>query len=245
MFLFTVFGTIFLVQAVTGVPGSARVVLRGLYSRSLPVIPAACQTGCAPFTPFLSGAACPVTQCCTTIFEAGYFECFKCVGAATNATDYSTAQEYVDVLTTSCTTEGFTLPELTFPGQNADRTLATVLPAGASTVPIFGPGSPASQSGSAISGSASAASQSVTASSASQSAVSGSAVPSASASGSPSSASVAPLSQSTATSPPSQTSAPASTTSAPSNSAAVLPRTQFEAVVGISAFVVTLQMLLV
>ncbi|KAJ6567383.1 hypothetical protein DFH09DRAFT_1314499 [Mycena vulgaris] len=147
MFLRTttvVFGALCLAQTVaaSGVPTSARRV-QGLHSRSLTVIPAACQTGCQPFTPFLAGASCPVTECCSTIFQTGYFECFKCVGVSTNATDFSIAQEYVDVLTTSCISEGFPLTERTFPGQNPARTLATALAPGASAIPVFSSGPPA------------------------------------------------------------------------------------------------------
>ncbi|KAJ7367805.1 hypothetical protein DFH08DRAFT_6094 [Mycena albidolilacea] len=128
-----------------GIPASARHIpgLR-VVARDLPVIPTACQVGCAPFAPFFGGESCPVTQCCSTLFEAGYFECFKCVGTSTNATDFSVAQEYVDVLMTSCIAEGFTLPVLTLPGQNPNRTLVSALPPGASAIPVF----PAEGSGS-------------------------------------------------------------------------------------------------
>ncbi|KAJ7087296.1 hypothetical protein B0H15DRAFT_306794 [Mycena belliarum] len=62
------------------------------------------------------------------LFQGSYFECLKCVGIATNATtaDFVQAQSLVDGLTVACSKEGFTLPELTFPGQNPNRTLATV-----------------------------------------------------------------------------------------------------------------------
>ncbi|KAJ7667522.1 hypothetical protein DFH06DRAFT_1322122 [Mycena polygramma] len=81
--------------------------------------------------------SCPVTQCCSDAFESGYFECYKCVGTAMNVTDFTLAQEYVDVVITSCKTEGFTLPVLTLPGQDPNRALASALPAGASSVPVF------------------------------------------------------------------------------------------------------------
>ncbi|KAJ7499422.1 hypothetical protein FB451DRAFT_1385125 [Mycena latifolia] len=144
-----VFGTMFLAQTVAGVPGSARRV-QALRPRNNINIPASCQAGCEVFTPFLAGASCPVTECCSMIFQTGYFECFKCVGVAINATDFSIAQEYVDVLTTSCIAEGIALPELTLPGQNSARTLATALPAGASSIPIFASGVPAAPSGSVV-----------------------------------------------------------------------------------------------
>ncbi|KAJ6463212.1 hypothetical protein C8R47DRAFT_1225164 [Mycena vitilis] len=135
--------SLFLLQtAVHGagiVPPSARHIpgFRARDARSLPDIPASCQAGCAPFAPFLQGESCPVTQCCSDAFESGYFECYKCVGTAMNVTDFTVAQEYVDVVITSCKTEGFALPVLTLPGQDPNRALASALPAGASSVPVF------------------------------------------------------------------------------------------------------------
>ncbi|KAJ7762745.1 hypothetical protein DFH07DRAFT_813325 [Mycena maculata] len=252
-------GTILFAQTVTGVPNTLRRV-QGLHSRSL-VVPAACQGICSPFAPFLAGAACPVTECCTTIFEAGYFECFECVGNSTHATDYSIAQEYVDVITTSCLTEGFTLPELTFPGQKSDRALATALPAGFSIIPVFAPSAPSGSASGAptVSGSAPGAASST-------SGVAGSATggPSGSATGlnptpvSPSSisglsfsgVSSGPSSQSTVTSPPSQSTATSppsasapSSSSTPSNAAA-RSRIPFSAVVALFA-VIAVEALLV
>lgn len=143
-----VFAAIYFAPTVAGVASSARRI-PGLRSRSLPTIPSACQAGCAPFAPFLAGAACPVTQCCSSLFETGYANCFRCIGESIHATDFSIAQEYVDVLTTSCVAEGFPLAVLTLPGQDANRTLTTALPADASAIPVFPPAS-----GSVISGSA-------------------------------------------------------------------------------------------
>ncbi|KAF7330853.1 hypothetical protein MVEN_02424700 [Mycena venus] len=205
------FGALFLLQAQTVhaagiIPASARSI-SGLRvgARDLPVIPAACQANCTPFAPFLTGVGCPVTECCSKIFEAGYFDCFKCVGTATNATDFTIAQEYVDVLTTSCISEGFPLPVLTLPGQNPDRTLVSALPPGASGLPVFPaePGANSVSGASPISGStpgssASGASQSVNP---------------------PSGSSSAPP-QSTVTAPPSPTS---SAPSAPSSSGTAPP----------------------
>ncbi|KAJ7666520.1 hypothetical protein B0H17DRAFT_1210565 [Mycena rosella] len=266
MFLRTtaiVLGSLYLVQTVAGGPSSVRRI-QGLNSRSLPAIPAACQAGCEPFTPFLAGATCPVTECCTAIFEQGYFKCFSCVGSALKATDFSVAQEYVDVLTTSCLSEGFTLPELTFPGQNPGRTLATALPAGASNIPIFASGSPVMPSSSVVrphsttptptrsahtgttTVSHSGASQ-IPGSASSKSSAAGSSVSVSQASapaGSQSSTTV-PVSQSTATSPSSVSSGASTLSSvsftgapAPTNppSAAFRPRARFEAV----AFLVAL-----
>ncbi|KAJ6516393.1 hypothetical protein C8R45DRAFT_243268 [Mycena sanguinolenta] len=121
------------ITAVRRIPGlRARVG-----ARDLPIIPTTCQDGCSPFQPFLTGATCPAAQCCTTAFDIGYADCFTCVGNATGATDFTIAQEYVDVLITSCLTEGFTIPVLTLPGQNPNRTLVSALPPGASTIPVF------------------------------------------------------------------------------------------------------------
>ncbi|KAJ7265907.1 hypothetical protein B0H12DRAFT_1100073, partial [Mycena haematopus] len=125
-------------------PAARRIPGLRLGARDLPVIPATCQADCAPFAPFLNGATCPATDCCSPAFDFGYADCFACVGNATHATDFSIAQEYVDVLITSCLAEGFTLPVLTLPGQNPNRTLFSALPPGASAIPVF----PAEGSGS-------------------------------------------------------------------------------------------------
>ncbi|KAJ6543910.1 hypothetical protein B0H19DRAFT_1267223 [Mycena capillaripes] len=207
------------------VPPSARSIPGHSFgARSLTNIPEACQGGCAPFAQFLAGASCPVTQCCSDIFEIGYFSCFLCVGNATKAADFTLAQEYVDIVITSCGTEGFSLPILTFPGQNPDRTLASALPAGASSLPVFAPGPSGSGSAVRSSSSTSSSAHTVTASH-SQSASgsgSGSAVstPASSTSGVSISGSGVSFSgsapQSSATSPPPQSTF--SPTSSPSSS---------------------------
>ncbi|KAJ6627334.1 hypothetical protein B0H10DRAFT_1993977 [Mycena sp. CBHHK59/15] len=207
-------------QSVTGVPRSGR----RIQMRELSNVPAACKADCDPFTPFLQGVSCPIAQCCTTLFEAAYFNCFKCVGTATNA-DFSIAQQYVDVVTTSCFIEGITLPELTFPGQNPNRTLATALPAGASTLPIF-PSAAASGSSSGSAVSASAASQTAPLS------VSPSAT--------------APPTQSTVTSPaPAASSAGSAAPSAPSNSGEIRLNPRFGAAAVAAAVLIALEALLV
>ncbi|KAJ7477228.1 hypothetical protein B0H11DRAFT_2234696 [Mycena galericulata] len=262
--ILAVLGAILLAQTATGFPSSVRRV-QGLRSRSLSDIPAACQADCSPFGPFLAGASCPVTECCSTVFEGGYFGCFLCVGNSTHATDYSIAQEYVDVLTTSCFAEGFTLPELTLPGQNPNRTLATALPPGASTIPIFATISPASASSSAVRQStpSSASAHTVTQHQSGGSTFSGAHTatqPQSGAStfsGATSTSQVGsflpgssgtlsfPVSQSTATSPPSSlssSSAPKPSGSGTSNAAFHL-RTPFRTVVGVSA-IIGLQVLL-
>ncbi|KAF7313431.1 hypothetical protein HMN09_00499000 [Mycena chlorophos] len=120
--------------------------VRRVFPRGLTDIPSTCSTDCAPFEPFLDGQTCPVTQCCSGAFETAYGDCFKCVGVAINATDYTLAQEYVDVVNTACAAEGYTLPVVTLPGQNPNRTLASALPADASAIAVFGGSSSAASS---------------------------------------------------------------------------------------------------
>jgi hypothetical protein len=184
-----------------------------------------------------------VTQCCIPLFEAGFFNCFLCIGQAQNVTDFSIAQTFVDgkldipvwhelgfrppfpVLTTSCTAEGLTLPELTFPGQDPQRTLATMLPPGASTAPIF------PSVGQTVPPKSSSAQITIT----SQSGASGASAPTSSqgTSSAPRSTVTAPLSQSPPTSLPSLTgTAPPSTTS---NGAGIVLEARFGLTVGISA----------
>ncbi|KAJ7638399.1 hypothetical protein FB45DRAFT_902722 [Roridomyces roridus] len=222
---------------VLGIAGAVAAIPR-LHFRSLPDIPTSCQTVCTPFVPFLSGNSCAVAECCLPIFQLGYFDCFGCVGNATHVTDYTLAQEYVDVLTTSCLSQNISLPVLTLPGQNPDRTLATALPPGASSLPIFGP-APSSTSGTATS----RPSQSSSAAISPASQPSGTATfPASQSSGtatSPSSrssgVSAAPsLSQTTITAPPSSASAAGPSTSAPGNGARAL---HFDHVAGFVAFV--------
>ncbi|KAJ7163822.1 hypothetical protein C8R43DRAFT_988817 [Mycena crocata] len=240
-----VLGAISHAQTLAGVPSSPGRI-QGLSRRSPPDIPKACQAGCAPFAPFMNGASCPVTQCCSMLFEAGYFECFQCVGTSTHSTDFSIAQEYVDVLTTSCRAEGFTLPVLTLPGQNPNRPLVSTLPSDASAMPIFPPVASSSPVSRASQSSGTQVASQTAASGASQSSLSGSgAIGSGSLppAGSGSQSSVSPpTSQSTATSPPSapSVSSPVETNRGPSNNAALRPRTRFEAVVGLSVLLVLL-----
>ncbi|KAF8211635.1 hypothetical protein K438DRAFT_1752331 [Mycena galopus ATCC 62051] len=125
------------VHAAGVIPALARRIPGLRVGRDLPVIPTTCEADCEPFAPFLTGATCPVTECCSTGFQTGYADCFICVGNATDATDFTIAQEYVDVLTTSCIAEGVALSAITLPGQNPNRALFSSLPPGASTIPVF------------------------------------------------------------------------------------------------------------
>ncbi|KAK7053905.1 hypothetical protein R3P38DRAFT_2853112 [Favolaschia claudopus] len=223
--MFFALGTFLLLQTQTTqaagiIPPLVREI-PGVQRRDLTVIPAACQTGCAPFQPFLTGQNCSTTSCCSPAFEQGYFDCFMCVGTGSNATDFSIAQEYVDVLITACRSVGADLPVLTLPGQNPNRTLVSELPPGASTIPVF-PNQPgASQSGGVPSGSRSVPS-SLTSGSASLSQSENSV------------SSSAPV-QSTVTMPPSATSpAPSPSGSAPPNAAVKIHATGLTVGLGIS-----------
>ncbi|KAJ7229122.1 hypothetical protein GGX14DRAFT_555160 [Mycena pura] len=220
------FCLLYLAQMVAAaeLPSSVRhISLTGSLRRGLSDIPAACQTDCDPFAPFLDGQTCPVTQCCSIAFGRGYFDCFMCVGNATHSTDYTLAQEFVDVVITSCDSEGITLPVLTLPGQDPNRTLATTLPAGASSIPVFA-GSAAVRT--TISGAMRSAS-STTAMTESSTSLQGSAT-----------ASSPP--QSTVTSPPSAASNSAASPgpSTPSSAMAVRPRVGLHIVLGLAALIV-------
>ena len=88
---------------------------------------------------------CTLSQCCLASFENGFYSCDICVG--TNDTDYSTAQATLDskylpfyveeklrrslyafiALYDDCAGLGIQLPVLTFPGQNPNRTLSSVV----------------------------------------------------------------------------------------------------------------------
>ncbi|KAJ7727899.1 hypothetical protein B0H16DRAFT_246522 [Mycena metata] len=96
--------------------------------------PPQCDSSCDPINT-IAQQSCPITECCTPLFQSGYFECLKCVGIADNATtaDFALAQTDLDDFTIACSKEGFALPELTLPGQNPNRTLATA--SGVSGVP--------------------------------------------------------------------------------------------------------------
>ncbi|KAK7048335.1 hypothetical protein R3P38DRAFT_2868739 [Favolaschia claudopus] len=108
--------------------GPFRLGLAGARNRraDLPNAPQ-CETTCDPVEDILATMSCPPSQCCTPLFQSSYFNCLKCVGTATNATkaDWAVAQADVDGLTIACSVQGFTLPELTLPTQDPNRTLST------------------------------------------------------------------------------------------------------------------------
>ncbi|KAJ6516385.1 hypothetical protein C8R45DRAFT_242853 [Mycena sanguinolenta] len=123
--------TLSAIRSVSGIPGSVGSRLRlgvALNRRQdLPNAPQ-CNSTCDPVDDIIATNSCPPSECCMPIFQADYFGCLKCVGEATNATtaDWAMAQSDVDALTVACSKEGFSLPELTLPTQNPNRTLATV-----------------------------------------------------------------------------------------------------------------------
>ncbi|KAJ7762747.1 hypothetical protein DFH07DRAFT_402933 [Mycena maculata] len=124
-------GTLSAVHTAASVPRSSRRI--SLNSRQVPDVPPQCDTTCDPVDDILASGNCSPSQCCTPLFQSGYFGCLECVGMADNATvaEFAQAQGLVDNLTIACSEEGFALPELTLPGQNPNRTLATV-PVGSS-----------------------------------------------------------------------------------------------------------------
>ncbi|KAJ7666523.1 hypothetical protein B0H17DRAFT_1089568 [Mycena rosella] len=91
-------------------------------------VPPQCTSTCDPVISILEGQSCAPSLCCTTLFQHDYFLCLNCTGTAENATtaDFAMAQSLVDALTVVCSKAGFPLPELTFPGQNPNRTLSTL-----------------------------------------------------------------------------------------------------------------------
>ncbi|KAG1753231.1 hypothetical protein EDB19DRAFT_817590 [Suillus lakei] len=89
-------------------------------------VPSQCTSTCDPVNNEVN-AGCPITVCCAQSFETSYYDCLICVGTALNATDYTQAQVDLDQLYVSCYDYGYTLQELTLPGQNPSRTLSTSL----------------------------------------------------------------------------------------------------------------------
>ncbi|KAJ7667554.1 hypothetical protein DFH06DRAFT_221198 [Mycena polygramma] len=129
-----VFWALSAVHGVASVPhlaelGSRTVNRRALSPRQsdVPIVPAKCAVTCDPVTDILqSEPTCTPAVCCTTLFQSGYFNCFECLGPSGNVTkaDYAQPQVFLDDLTLECAAAGIKLPELTFPGQNPNRTLS-------------------------------------------------------------------------------------------------------------------------
>ncbi|KAF8586818.1 hypothetical protein K439DRAFT_1614790 [Ramaria rubella] len=122
-------------------------------------IPSQCQGECAPPMATLKSCNPPVASClCLESFTTGLFECFSCIGQSVNATDYSVPQMDVDGVTSACDNAGHPLPGLTFPGQDANRPLATSSAggsagagAGASSSAVGSPGATGTHGASSIS----------------------------------------------------------------------------------------------
>ncbi|KAG1753230.1 hypothetical protein EDB19DRAFT_817660 [Suillus lakei] len=93
------------------------------YKRQSSSVPSQCTSICDPVNNEVN-AGCPITACCTQSFETSYYNCLLCVGTAVNATDYTQAQADLDQLYVSCSDYGYSLQELTLPGQNPSRTLS-------------------------------------------------------------------------------------------------------------------------
>ncbi|KAG1811188.1 uncharacterized protein BJ212DRAFT_1589440 [Suillus subaureus] len=110
------------------------------YRRQSSSIPSQCTSTCDTVQSEES-VGCPITACCTQSFETTYYNCLLCVGTADNVTDYTQAQTDLDELYVACVDYGYSLQELTFPGQNPSRTLSTTSRAETSTVTGTSPAS--------------------------------------------------------------------------------------------------------
>ncbi|KAG2114741.1 uncharacterized protein F5147DRAFT_431373 [Suillus discolor] len=103
---------------------SFRVLSSPSYKRQSSNVPPQCTSICDPVNDEVN-AGCPMTTCCTQSFETNYYDCLLCVGTALNTTDYTQAQTDLDQLYVSCSDYGYSLQELTLPGQDSSRTLLT------------------------------------------------------------------------------------------------------------------------
>ncbi|TFK64892.1 hypothetical protein BDN72DRAFT_221500 [Pluteus cervinus] len=92
-------------------------------------VPPTCQSACAPVlgdgsnNPGVNN--CPASQCCTAAFAATFESCILCVGTNAGVTNYTEPQQDLDSFVVQCDQNGFSVPELTLPGQNPDRPLPT------------------------------------------------------------------------------------------------------------------------
>ncbi|KAF8907215.1 hypothetical protein CPB85DRAFT_1436624 [Mucidula mucida] len=89
-------------------------------------VPPECQASCAIADPLTDGT-CTADVCCTSDFANSYVECIECVGSNINATDYTNFQGIIDSLKVQCDAEGLPIPKLTFPGQDPDRPLSSIV----------------------------------------------------------------------------------------------------------------------
>ncbi|KIJ70612.1 hypothetical protein HYDPIDRAFT_23703 [Hydnomerulius pinastri MD-312] len=97
-------------------------------------VPAACTSICDPVNTEVNDG-CPVTACCSDSFETAYYDCLQCVGSALNATDYTTAQDYLNTLWITCEDMGYDLPELSLPGQQPSGSSSSSTTPAAAPVP--------------------------------------------------------------------------------------------------------------
>ncbi|KAH7912457.1 hypothetical protein BJ138DRAFT_1004450 [Hygrophoropsis aurantiaca] len=103
--------------------------------RQANTVPSQCTTTCDPVNSEVS-AGCPITACCSQDFETAYYNCLTCVGTADDATNYTTAQQDLDLLYVTCYDSGYTsLQKYTLPGQNPNRTLSTTNAGPSATAP--------------------------------------------------------------------------------------------------------------
>lgn len=93
---------------------------------TVPEVPSQCASVCSSVLPVLA-AGCTVTQCCLATYETQLFNCFMCVGEATNTTDYGEPQITMDMVYDICASLGIQLAPLTFPGQNQNQNLSSVV----------------------------------------------------------------------------------------------------------------------
>ncbi|KAF9033089.1 hypothetical protein BDZ89DRAFT_1158386 [Hymenopellis radicata] len=89
-------------------------------------VPPECQASCAVADPLTDGT-CTLDVCCTSDFANSYVECIECVGNKVGATDYTNFQGILDSLKVQCDAENLPIPKLTFPGQDPDRPLSSIV----------------------------------------------------------------------------------------------------------------------
>ncbi|PFH50574.1 hypothetical protein AMATHDRAFT_3856 [Amanita thiersii Skay4041] len=113
-------------------PGVMKWNLSNLAARQVSVFPPDCEMTCQPVTPFVGPTAtmqCTEETCCTSAFVMSYFNCFICAGQEANftAANYQLYQTILDELTADCHAFGKDVPKQTFPGQDPNRPIPTVV----------------------------------------------------------------------------------------------------------------------
>ncbi|KAF8883415.1 hypothetical protein BD779DRAFT_1472496 [Infundibulicybe gibba] len=110
----------------------------------LATVPSQCKAGCDTVSNMLD-KICKPSECCTTTLQMEYFNCFTCIGSATNQTDYSQVQGDIDRfniqamfnsgLFLQCQARGVQLPRpQAFPGQSPNRMVPST-----SALPLVAP----------------------------------------------------------------------------------------------------------